>query len=134
MKELNRLEEVYLSSNDFTGSNIFDLALSWPSLQLLSMYSTQLSGSIPETIGQLTQMKVMFLDYSALEGGIPDSITNLANLEDFRFGGSHAVGTIPQDIGKLTNLGKSKIRMLQVQVDYARCFASVLLSLMYHLY
>ena len=70
----------------------------------IELDSNNLTGSIPECIGNLSKLKELSLEWNQLTDSIPDSIWNLTNLEDFRVGGNQLTGSIPESIGNLTKL------------------------------
>ena len=68
------------------------------------MNQNQLDGSIPASIGKLTNLTHLFLFINQLNGPIPLEICNLANLEVWNIRSNQLNGPIPPDIGDLTNL------------------------------
>ncbi|OUM58041.1 hypothetical protein PIROE2DRAFT_16801, partial [Piromyces sp. E2] len=62
----------------------------------------KLSGSIPESIGQLTQLKQLRLDKNKLSGFIPETIGQLTLLERLDLDKNNLSGSIPESIGQLT--------------------------------
>jgi hypothetical protein len=63
-----------------------------------------LSGKIPETIGNLSKLHALFLDFNALEDSIPQALGNLKNLVAIYLGGNQLIGHIPDTLCTLTNL------------------------------
>ena len=70
----------------------------------LDLYRNQLTGNIPESIGNLTNLKTFNLEDNQLSGSIPESIGNLTNLTNLRLVSNQLNGNIPESIGNLTNL------------------------------
>ena len=68
-----------LSSYNLSGT-LPDTISDLTQLVFLYLYSNQLTGSIPTAIGQLTHLEVLSFDLNQLTHSIPDSIVNLTNL------------------------------------------------------
>jgi len=62
------------------------------------------SGTIPTEIGQLNNLRFLYLSWNALEGTIPSTIGNIRSLEMLRLSQNYLQGSIPDSIGKLTDL------------------------------
>eukprot|EP00729_Bicosta_minor_P010500 gene10500-16350_t len=66
-----------------------------------------LTGSIPASIGQFTNLQIVFLNGNAITGEIPSSIGQMKNLQNLWLYGNKLSGPIPNEIGycvKLQNL------------------------------
>ncbi len=74
------------------------------SIRILYLNSNQLTGSIPESIGNLTSLIDLSLSNNQLTGSIPESIGNLTSLTYLHFGRNQLTGSIPESIGNLTSL------------------------------
>ncbi len=70
----------------------------------LDLGNNELSGSIPDKIGNLTALVELSLDENTITGSIPDTLGNLTNLELLEIHTSNVTGEIPAALGKLTNL------------------------------
>ena len=70
----------------------------------LSLYDNELSGSIPASLGDLTDLQRLSLSSNELSGSIPASLGDLTNLKDLGLGGNELSGSIPASLGDLTNL------------------------------
>jgi hypothetical protein len=79
----------------------------------LFLRDNNLSGSIPDEIGDLTELEYLYLDDNNLSGPIPVEIGNLGNLERLYLGKNNLTGTIPSQLGALSNL---KYLLLQENV------------------
>ena len=73
-------------------------------LQELVLYDNQLTGSIPDTIGQLINLQVLYLFNNQLTGSIPDTIGQLINLQQLYLYNNQLTGSIP-DLSGLKSLG-----------------------------
>jgi hypothetical protein len=83
-------------------------------LQTLYLFSNQLTGSIPTSIGNLTQLRSLNLNSNHLSGSIPTSIGNLTNLVQLFIGGNQLTGSLPHEIGLLTNVQSLAINTNQL--------------------
>ena len=99
----NRVIMIQLGSNNLSGSipeNIGNLY----GLQALYLYSNQLSGSIPSSIGSLINLQILSLRNNQLTGEIPEEIGNLTLLQSVYLFNNQLIGGIPDEIGNLSNL------------------------------
>ena len=70
----------------------------------LHLGNSQLTGSIPQEIGNLTNLTDLNLGYNQLTGSIPPEIGNLTNLTYLGLSNNDFTGSIPLEIGNLINL------------------------------
>ena len=70
----------------------------------LRVADNQISGTIPTTIGSLTQLRTLNVLRNNLTGTIPTAIKDLTNLEFLQLGGNNLVGTLPAGIDQLTEI------------------------------
>ena len=70
----------------------------------LSLTQNKLTGNIPVSFGNLTNLEQFFLDGNKLSGNIPSSFGNLIHLNTAYLGANQLTGKIPSSIGKLANL------------------------------
>ena len=73
-------------------------------LQYLELDGNPLSGSIPDSMGNLTSLLALSLAGSQLSGPIPSSFGNLTKLQTLYVSGTPLSGPIPSSLGNLTNL------------------------------
>ena len=94
---------LHLDENNLTGT-IPESIGNLVNLQGIFMRSNKLTGEIPATIGNLTMLHSIWLDNNALSGSIPESICNLKELAVIYLDINKLSGEIPEEIGNLTEL------------------------------
>ena len=73
-----------------------------------SIWDNQLTGTIPEELGNLTNLKSLYLSDNKLAGTIPEELGNLTNLEFLSLFDNQLTGMIPEELGSLINLKSLK--------------------------
>lgn len=63
-----------------------------------------LSGSIPSSLGELSNLERLYLDKNKLTGRIPDALGDLSILRVLWLEGNGLTGPIPSSFGELSNL------------------------------
>ena len=100
---------------------------------LSDIMNCNLSGPIPESIGNLEYLEAIWLSGNQFSGQIPESIGNLSNLELLYLSNNNLSGTIPESICNLNvdfyasnNWGVEyfKIEGNQICPPYPECFDS----------
>ena len=100
MANLQRLD---LWDNDLTGP-IPDALGNLANLQSLNLGFNGLTGPIPDALGSLANLQGLDLTFNGLSGPIPDELGRLANLQTLNLGGNDLSGPIPDALGRLANL------------------------------
>nr|DAD37065.1 TPA_asm: hypothetical protein HUJ06_007706 [Nelumbo nucifera] len=98
------LQLLGLDGNHFGGvlpSSISNLSIN---LGLLTLGDNQISGRIPEGIGNLVNLNVLGIELNQLTGNIPNSIGMLQNLVKLSLHRNSLSGQIPSSLGNLTLL------------------------------
>jgi Leucine-rich repeat (LRR) protein len=101
---LTALTSIDLSSNDITG--VVPAAF-WSNLtKLRSIYlnNNALSGSIPESIGNMTGLTDLIIHTNLFSGQLPNALWSLTSLEKIEINSCLFQGQIPGSIGNLKNL------------------------------
>ncbi|PQQ20173.1 LRR receptor-like serine/threonine-protein kinase GSO2 [Prunus yedoensis var. nudiflora] len=99
----NSLEALDLSENVLAGS--LNNLTSFSSLKALYLDANQLSGKIPESIGQMSQLKYINFSINQLSGKIPESIGQMSQLEEIDFSMNSLEGVVSEThFLKLSNL------------------------------
>ena len=70
----------------------------------ISLLSNKLTGSLPNSIGNLSALRTLNLNNNFFVDTIPASICNLASLVSLNLGRNKFVGKIPDSIGRLNSL------------------------------
>ena len=104
-----RLTEILLDDESITGRLPQDLD-SLSQLRVLEIgvteigKSTSLTGPIPPTLGNLTNLQTLALRHNPLTGSIPIELGSLSNLTDLLLDYGTLSGTIPKELGGLQSL------------------------------
>ncbi|KAL4598668.1 hypothetical protein ACB092_11G074800 [Castanea dentata] len=77
---------------------------SFPNLVMLYLYNTGLQGSIPQKIGNLSELMYLDLAWNKLTGNLPLSLANLTHLVEFYIPSNLITGTIPKELDNLNYL------------------------------
>ncbi|MDO9154139.1 MAG: C10 family peptidase, partial [Paludibacter sp.] len=107
INNLGRLKLLYLN-NCISGSipeTIGDLT----NLQSLNLFNNKLSGQIPATICKLTKLTELELSQNQFSGNIPENIGNLNLLIYFQFAKNQLTGQIPASVGNLKKLSSFSV-------------------------
>ena len=97
------LLRIDLSYNEFTGSIPATLG-NLTNLQVLDLSANQLSGRIPPALGNLAALERLALFSNNLTGGIPAALENLSNLRELLLSANDLGGGIPANLGNLVGL------------------------------
>ena len=73
-------------------------------LELLDLWNNQLSGELPSSLGNLTNLRLLWLGGNAFSGSFPSWLVNLTNLQQLQLAGNQFSGALPSWLGTLTNL------------------------------
>jgi hypothetical protein len=79
----------------------------------LSLLFNNINGTLPESLGDLKNLRILELSFNKISGNIPGSLGKLDKLEMLAFNGNALNGSIPESLGKLTNL-----RQLHLSSNY----------------
>jgi hypothetical protein len=113
-KEKQALIDFYLATNGDNWINTWDLnqpVADWHGITLknekvvgISLLFNNIEGTLPATIGNLKNLKVLELSFNKLTGSIPVEIGYLESLELLALNGNNLSGSIPSSVGDLKYL------------------------------
>ena len=96
----------------------------------LFLLSNELSGTIPSSLGNLSNLVILDLRDNELSGTIPSSFGNLTKLEWLILAFNNLSGTIPSSFGNLSNLIGFGVSCSHANINskdnYGPCFPSSL--------
>ena len=101
--EGDNITEIRLKENNLTGTIPEELG-QLTSLEFLSLDTNNLSGNIPATLGNLTSLDYLYLSGNQLTGGIPSELGNLNNLLLLYLAGNQLSESIPVSLSNLASL------------------------------
>lgn len=113
-KEKQALIDFYLATNGENWISTWDLnqpVADWHGITVkndkvvsISLLFNNIEGTLPATIGDLKNLKVLELSFNKLSGSIPMDIGRLESLEVLALNGNNLSGSIPSSIGDLKYL------------------------------
>ncbi|KAL4618402.1 hypothetical protein ACB092_06G007400 [Castanea dentata] len=94
-------------------------------LEILEMYSAQLSGHLTDELGKFKNLVILSLGYNSISGPIPLSIGNLSSLRSLDLESNQINGTLPQSFGLLSkleslNIGLNMLEGVVSEVHFAK--------------
>ena len=101
--DAGRVTSLDLDYNGLTGS-IPEVLGQLNNLKFLDLGYNYLTGTIPETLSNLKSLKFLDLSYNALTGEIPEALGQLDSLQYLVLGHNQLTGEIPEALGQLNNL------------------------------
>ncbi|GMH12549.1 hypothetical protein Nepgr_014390 [Nepenthes gracilis] len=100
----NRIISLTIFDGELSGQ-IPDVVGNLPYLQTLEFrHLSDVRGSIPTTVSQLSNLKLLRLSYLNLTGSIPPSLGNLTGLTFLELSSNDLTGAIPSTLSSLENL------------------------------
>ena len=88
------------------GNIVSNALVRMPNLEVLSLYSNPLGGTLPSEVGLLTQLNTLDLANNAIIGSIPSQLGQLTQLTRLGFNINILTGSIPSQISQLIQLQK----------------------------
>ncbi|MGD1149096.1 MAG: leucine-rich repeat domain-containing protein, partial [Thermoanaerobaculaceae bacterium] len=98
-----KVQQLVLPLNHLVGTLPASLG-SLTNLESLDMFSNQLTGSIPDLSNLATNLTALYLYSNQLSGSIPTSLGNLTNLTVLDLSSNQLTGAIPTALAYLTSL------------------------------
>ncbi len=107
--KLERLEKLHINGAVFNDSSIPEELGELTELRELSLKQCGLTGEIPESLGNLKKLVILDLENNLLEGSIPDCIGKLTNLKKISLLLNKLTGTIPSSFSNLVKLEEVRL-------------------------
>ena len=98
-----RVTSLELTENQLTGP-IPETLGQLKSLHTLWLHTNQLTGPIPETLGQLNNLEYLALSINRLTGPIPAALGQIKSLHTLALNDNDLTGPIPETLGQLKSL------------------------------
>ena len=98
-----RVTSLELDGNGLSGglpSSLGDLT----NLQELWLSGNEFSGALPSSLGDLTNLQTLLLNGNEFSGALPSSLGNLTRLQTLWLASNNFSGALPSWLGNLTNL------------------------------
>jgi Leucine-rich repeat (LRR) protein len=120
--KLQKLEWLFLYANNFIGG--IGTEVTAFSMQQFDLSTNRLTGPIPEAIGNMKNLTMLYLYYNDFTGLIPSNIGLLPNLVDIRLFNNRLSGTLPPELGKHSPLGNLEVsnNFLTGELPESLCF------------
>ncbi|KAM3338573.1 hypothetical protein P3S68_030659 [Capsicum galapagoense] len=99
-----KVQKISLAYNSLSGPLLLDEGNIVSNLEFLGISHNKISGHIPSSICQLTELKVLSISFNKITGDLPKNISCLSNLEGFYVGENPITGTIPSSLANISRL------------------------------
>ncbi|MEZ4874735.1 MAG: hypothetical protein R2793_04625 [Flavobacteriaceae bacterium] len=99
----NHITEIRMLFNNMEGTIPASIA-QLTELKVLELSFNKINGELPETIGSLGKLEVLALNGNDITGSIPASFGDLATLKQLHLSSNQLSGEVPNSINRLENL------------------------------
>lgn len=112
-QKLTQLKQLDLSSSSILGSLPSSLG-SLSNLDFLSLFNNSITGTVPLELGKLSSLRFLNLSWNSFTGEIPSSVSDIKNLSFLDLSSNFFSGQIPVEFGsflglKLLNLSNNSL-------------------------
>lgn len=95
---------INVSNNKLSGQVPSDIGVECGSLKVLDASKNQISGPIPQSLGDLQSLIMLDLSWNKLQGRVPVNLSRMKNLRYLALAGNHLSGSIPSTFSQLHSL------------------------------
>ncbi|KAJ0237630.1 Receptor-like protein kinase 7 [Hirschfeldia incana] len=117
LRNATKIVVLSLGDNPFDTTPFPEEVVSLKSLTWLYLSNCSITGKIPPTIGDLTELRNLEISDSDLTGEIPPEIVKLTNLRQLELYNNSLTGKFPLGFGNLTNLTRLDASMNYLEGD-----------------
>ena len=125
---MSKLQLLLLSNNGLTGSLPESLG-NLSKLQYLDLFNNGLTGSLPESLGNLAELQLLDLSNNGLTGSLPESLGNLAKLQSLYLYNNGLTGSLPESLGNLAQLRQLRISNNLLSSDVRSLLSNKMIAL-----
>lgn len=101
--EDGRVSALILSANNLSGMLPDELG-NLSEIKNLFISYNQITGQIPASVGELQKLEMLWAQYNSFSGQIPSTIGGMDSLKTFNISHNGFSGSLPEGLGKLKNL------------------------------
>lgn len=105
---INTIHSIYLAYNNLSGY-LPESITEFTELETLYLAYNNIGGTIPKEIDKLSKLYHIDLSFNRISGSIPNSICNLTTLHILGLANNRLTGMIPENIGNMVNLNTFNI-------------------------
>ncbi|KAL3520046.1 hypothetical protein ACH5RR_018195 [Cinchona calisaya] len=95
------------------------------SLEQIDASNSEIKGSIPSEIGNLSNLASLYIDGNGLTGFIPTTIKGLGNLQVFSLINNRVTGVVPNDLCRLSKLGEITLSKNKLYGPLPPCLGNI---------
>ncbi|CAL5322662.1 unnamed protein product [Camellia sinensis] len=114
LSSCSKLITFHVAYNHLVGQLPVEFGSSLPKLKVLSVAHNQLSGGIPSSYGNLSDLRKFSAAINNFHGSIPDAFGKLTNLEGIAMATNNLSGTIPASIFNLSSIRDFDVQENQI--------------------
>lgn len=119
---LKRLNYLGLCDNGGVSGEIPDSLRNCTNLAVAYLNNNSLAGAIPDWLGTLPSLSTLWLTHNSLSGEIPPSLGNLTKLQSLMIDQNLLEGTLPDGLSRLTSLQTLSVYQNRFRGDIAPGF------------
>lgn len=108
LTKLTELLDIYLYESNLNGTLPQDIG-NLSKLTHLALQTNSLTGSLPTSFYDLTSLENMYLFQNSFSGSLAPEIGNFVSLKQMQLSTNQFTGVVPSDVARMTSLGTSSL-------------------------